>query len=836
MKTQLLVCTALAVLSVPLASAQVSESNDTDVESDRRLGTITVQAQRRDQDILDVPVAVTAFDADALEASGIDDVIDLNLASPSFFLNSLQERTGNTPVRIRGIGTVGSNPGFEGAVGVYIDDVYRSRAGMALATFTDVAGLEVLRGPQGTLFGKNTTAGALVITSKAPVLEEFSAAISATFGNYDAQRYETHVNIPIGEKLAIRGTALIDESDGFFTNPVTGESNQPVDQQSYRLQAAFEPTDRLSGRLVFDHTEAEGPFGYGRSTRFDNSDPLGLQNGLFGPAALNLIPTAPGAAGYWYWDITTPGAQTDPFSYDVALNRQNQNEVEDQGIALTLDFELTDNISLRSITSSRTFKDDNIGADWDFGPLDFAGELSLQYDFDTFSQEFLLSGDQEFASGANLEYVVGLNYFNEEFDYDRKASVGSQFGPIYSLLLAPSVNFAELGACGPVNPALGCFSVTQVGTPGLNFQDSVFTSEEESLGVFAHGTYNFNDQWSLVGGVRFNSVEKSGTHTNNAAASTLEYFQLVSANALAFALNGAALTGSDFQASQEDEEVTYNFALQYRPTPEMQLYASYSHGFKAGGVNLNNDAAGGAPSLATGLPTEVAPGVFLPLTPESPENVTYDPEFVDAYELGFRWEYGGAGRLSVTAFRSEYDDLQVSVYTGTVFEVFNAGTSTTQGIEIENTYAVTENLTLNGALTWLETAEFGNDVDPGLAGGRRRGQAPEIAYVIGGTYDRPLTNDVDFYVNMNYAFNGDMFLADDGNAPLVDLEQDGYGVFGASVGLREIGSWDVQAFCRNCFEEEYFTYAFNQPFVPGGSPMVNPADPQTYGVRLKKEF
>ena len=835
MKTRILLCTAIALSGYSFATAQ--EAAEEGAQSERRLAGVVVEAQRREQDLLDVPLAVQAFDERALEASGIDDVIDLNLASPSFFMNALQERTGNTPVRIRGVGTVGSNPGFEGAVGVYIDDVYRSRAGMALATFTDIGGLEVLRGPQGTLFGKNTTAGALVLRSNAPVLEEFSAEIGGTFANYNSQRYEANINVPLGEKVAIRASALIDESDGFFTQPVTGENNQPTDQQSYRFQVAFEPTDRIRGRLILDRTEADGPFGYGRSTRLDNSDPLGLQNGLFGPAALNAIPTAPGGAGYWYWDITTPGAQADPFSYEVAVNRLNENEVEDQGVSLTLDFDITDNMSLRSITSSRTFKDYNVGADWDFGPLDFGGALSLEYDFDTFSQEFLLSGEKDFDSGSSLDYVVGLNYFEEEFDYDRKANFGSQFGPIYTLLLAGNgVTFAELGACGPVDFATGCFSVTQVGNAGVDYQDSFFTSKEESLGVFAHGTYNLNDQLSIVGGVRYNSVEKSGTHTNNAAASDLEYFQLVTADALALAFNGAALTGSDFAATQEDEEVTYNAAVQYRPTPDMQIYASYSRGFKAGGVNINNDAAGGAPSLTTGVPREVAPGVFLPFTPATPENVTYDPEFVDSYELGFRWEYGGAGRLSLTAFRSEYDDLQVSVFTGSVFNVFNAGTSTTQGLEIENTYAVTDNLTLNGALTWLETADFGDDVDEGLAVGRRRGQAPEIAYVIGGTYDRPLTDEVDFYVNMNYAYNGDMFLADDGNSPLLELEQDGYGVFGASVGLRAIGNWDLQAFCRNCFEEEYFTYAFNQPFVPGGAPMVNPADPQVYGVSVKKEF
>lgn len=812
MKSKLLLFSAMVLSAHSTGFAQTSGVG---VE-ENRLDTIIVTAQRKSQTILEVPVAVQAFDEAAMEGQGIDDVIDLNLASPSFFMNDLQERTANTPVRIRGIGTVGSNAGFEGAVGIYIDDVYRSRAGMALGTFTDIGSLEVLRGPQGTLFGKNTSAGALVINSNKPDFEGISAEVGVTLGNYDSQRYHGYFNVPFGEKAAFRASALVDRSDGFYTDPITGENNQPTETESYRLQLAFEPTDRLRGRISADYTEASGPYGYGRSTRIDNSDLDGSQNGLFGPAALNLIPGAEGGSGYWYWDLAN-GGDADPFAREVSINRQNENDVADQGIALVLDYDISDNMTLRSITSKRGFIDDNVGADWDFGPLDFAGELSLEYDFDSFSQEVLLTGEQELSGSSSLDYTLGVNYFQEDFKFNRFATVGEQFGDVYSLVL------------GGLPPNV-------LGDPSVTLADQDSASDEESLGVFGHATYNINDQLSLVGGLRYNNIQKRVTSINSAADGTLQgyYDSILAGGQFFYLIGGAALSGVDFDETIDNEELTYSAAVQYRPTPDMQLYASYNRGFKAGGVNIGPDAAGGAPSVSGTNLIEVAPGDIRTFTEFTPDNVTFEPEFVDAFELGFKWEYAGAGRLSATAFRAEYDDLQVSIFNGQTFDVLNAGTSLTQGVELENTYSVSDHLTLHGALTWLETAEFGDDVSPLLAAGRRRGQAPKLALSVGGSYDRPVSEDIDVYLNANFAYNSQMFLND--GVDLADVETGAYGVVGGSIGLRDLGNWDISGFCRNCLDEEYFTYAFNQPFVAGGSAMINTNDPMTYGVKLTKGF
>lgn len=248
---------------------------------------------------------------------------------------------------------------------------------------------------------------------------------------------------------------------------------------------------------------------------------------------------------------------------------------------------------------------------------------------------------------------------------------------------------------------------------------------------------------------------------------------------------------------------------------------------------MTENAAAGEPSslAARGIDPDGDGRSFAPYTPDT---VDFEPEFVDAYELGFRWEYAGAGRLGVTVFHSDYDDLQVSQFTGLVFQVINAGSSTTEGVEIENLYRFNDRFVLNASATYLN-AEYGSDA-VGLPAGRDRGLSPEWSVVLSGQYTQPLSDNWELFVNANYSFYTEMFLAEDVSLPLTAETQDDYSVFGAEIGLYGPAGWEVSAFCANCFDEEFFTYAFNQPFVSGGSPMGNPGAPRTYGLRIIKDF
>ena len=825
----------VAVSAIPLAP----------VAAETALEEIVVTAQRREQNLMDVPVAVTSYTGEMLEAAGVEDMLDLNLASPSFFGNTLSDPLGNSPVRIRGIGTGGGNPGFEGAVGMYVDGVFRSRAGAAMMTFFDMDNVEILRGPQGTLFGKNTTAGAIVQRSAAPQIGESEAGVSAEAGNYASKGVDAFVNVPVGETAALRLSALWEEDDGFFEHPVDGRDTAWTENTAVRLQLAVDPADRFSARFILDWSEWDSPANYGRSTRIDNRDLNGLNNTLWPSFALNQ---STGGEGYWYWTPDPTGANpgpADPFGYEIATTQDADSVLEQWGAVAHLDFELNDNWALRSVTGYRDIDNDNLNGDWDFGPLGLAGRLDQVFRFETWSQEFLLNGSFDFDDGSSLEVVTGLHYFAEDIQYNRIATVGPQFQSLLAFSIFGGVaplggGFADgpllgLPACngGVPNPSAFCFSLAQVGNTAYEFQNVLWDQEEKSTGLFVHATYDLNDQWSLIAGVRWNRVEKDITADNQAAMTDEQYFDDVVNNSLGFYFADAALASPDWDGSIANEEFTYLATLQFRPTEDTQLYLSYSRGFKAGGFNMTENAAAGEPSLPTARGVD-PDGDGRTFAPYAPEGVDFAPEFVDAYELGFRWEYLDAGRLGVTLFRSEYDDLQVSQFTGLVFQVINAGSSTSQGVEIENFYQFNRNFGLNLGLTYLD-AEYGSDV-VGLPAGRDRGLSPELSAVVGLRYNQQVSNNAELFGNLNYSYYTEMFLAEGVGFPLQGEKQDDYSVLGAELGVRLADGWGISAFCANCFDEEYFTYAFNQPFVSGGSPMGNPGSPQTYGVRLRKSF
>ena len=781
-----------------------------------QLEEVIVTAQRKAQDLSEVPIAVTAYSAEGLKAAAVDDLSDLNLASPSFMATPfLSDPIGNAPVRIRGIGTGGGNPGFEGAVGLYVDDVYRSRTGSAMLTFFDMAGVEILRGPQGTLFGKNTTAGALLMRTAAPDFTETYGSVTAELGNYGQQMIEGMINVPLGDTAALRVAAIKDEQDGWFQHPVTGEDTFWIDNEAIRVGFAFQPSDTLSGRITLDYSTMESPGNYGTSTRLDNLDSEGndaRQDGL-AAFALNLIPGAPGGEGYWYWDFPN-SRDVDPYSRDIAVNNVGTYELKQYGVTANLDWDINDTWTLRSITGYRDIQSESLDGDWDFGPVALAGGLDQVFEFETFSQEFLLSGDLEVGNGRYMEITTGFNYFTEDIAYERRASPGVQFAPFY---------FAGLGSLLP-------FPIESYGVPGFNFQDLLFDQKEDSYGVFAHVSYELSETFTLIGGLRYNRIDKEADTDNRAAPTHDAYHDLVVANAAFFYAVGAGVASPDWDGETGDEEWTYLVTGQYRPNDDNMFYASYSRGFKAGGFNLTENARG------------MIPGGLLPGTGGAPDangrfftpaaNPSFGPEFVDAYELGWKWEISAAARLSATIFYSDYEDLQVSSFNGLAFEVANAGTSTTQGLELEFDWALTDELVLTGGATFLE-AEYGDDTE-GFPAGRQRGQTPEQAIVLGVRYNRPLGNSLELYYSGNVAYNSEMFLAEGTSEPLRSLEQDAYTVVSSTLGLRGNDRWDLALFCNNCFDEDYYEWGFNQPFQ--NAITVNPAPPQTYGARFTVNF
>ncbi len=851
-------------LSIAIASVLLGAVATGDARAEGlALEEVVVTATRSQASLLDVPVAVSAMSGEELEAAGAGDLMDLTLVSPSMYAYSTSDPMA-TPLKLRGIGTSSGNPGFESSVGLYVDDVYRSRAGAALTTFFDMAGVEVLRGPQGTLFGKNTSAGAILQKTAPAEIGEQSASISGEAGNYNSYQVSGHVNVPLGDSVAFRLSGLTSDTDGFFENPATDDDEiASTDVDAIRAQISFEGNN-FDGRLVYDYSEMETFTHRGRSVRADNRggvDATGTGTGvnaLFVAAALD---TSTGGLGAWYWPVEPifvggafAGFDTlgpaKPYDREVLTDLDEPSNMRQQGVTLHLNTELSDSISLRSITGWRQL-DNTAGGDADFGPVALSGGFNVGYDFETLSQEFIFSGTTD-----RLSWVAGANYFRETIGYTQDTDLGPQllttWGPITTALLAPA------GLDALVDPA------SFARTDGTYLQDSRFTQEEDSYGIFGQVTFDLTDQFSLIVGARYNSIEKEGAHNNlldGGATDRQEgmnnYFDLLFNNARMFyLLGGLAAISPDWENSIDEEEVTWDAALQWRPTDELQVYAKYAFGFKSGGINLNIDAIGGQPSsaplgawAATGFdPAALATidGVFEFTGPAETFGIrtfeaidesgnTYEPEEVDSYEIGVRWEYmDGRGRVSTNVFYADYQNLQVAIFSGTQFFVVNAGSSESQGVEVENTFQATDDLTLISNIAYLD-ATYGNDVTF-LAAGRDRGQSPSWSVVLGGRYNRPISEALSLYANANYSWYSEMFISEEGQEPLVSEKQDAYGVFGLTVGLRSEEGWNLSVFCQNCFDEEYADHAFNQTFFLGGSPMINPGAPREYGLRASYNF
>jgi len=365
-KQRLLMGAAGFATAISMSATPALAQNETAAEDD---DVIIVTATRRAQDVQDVPIAVTAVSPKQLENAGVVDVRDIAQVAPSFSTNSAQSSTRTPTFQIRGVGTAGNNLGFESAVGVFIDGAYQSRPGIALSEFVDVERLEVLRGPQGTLFGRNTTAGAINLTTKRPDLSEFGGFANATYGNLDLLSVQGAVNVPIvQDTLAVRVTGAYRERDGYVdvldsSGTQIGESGV-LDQFLVRGQLGYESEGGVRARLIVDYSEADticcSPIEI-LSSPLETSGLLGALSGdPRGGQAGPIVNSNP---------FDTGAAQDALDARITTANRLPLESSESLGITGELEFPLGDNTDLILIGSYRKF-DTVESADSDFQGID----------------------------------------------------------------------------------------------------------------------------------------------------------------------------------------------------------------------------------------------------------------------------------------------------------------------------------------------------------------------------------------------------------------------------------------------------------------------------------
>lgn len=836
---------ACSALTTP-AFAQDTQEDAAATKDDN---VIIVTATRRAQDVQDIPLAVTAIAPQQLEAQRVVNIQQIAALAPSFTASQAQLASGSVVLRVRGVGTTSNNIGFESAVGIFIDGAYQARPGVALSEFVDVERVEVLRGPQGTLFGRNTSAGALNITNVRPDVTEFSGFVNAEYGNFDEKSLQGAINVPIVEDtVALRLTGAYRQRDGFLTvvdrtGREIGDTND-VDQWLVRGQIGWDTESGLRGRIIADYSKSKSSC-CGAIELFQT--PL-VGAGAFAAVGLG----ANGGNGQPF--VST--SRVDQAGFEQALDNRIVSanfapvaDIDNYGVTGELEFPISDSADLIFIGSYRKYQSFE-NYDSDFTGLDIFNVDALNLEIDNWTAELRLQGE---AIEGKLNYMIGGFYSDEQIDQTQQFALGADFDRNFG---------AFLGAAAGATPLQSLVGVSPAGTRTTNR----FQQDAKSYAVFTHNSFEITDGLELTLGARYSWEEKSGgfsqVSTNNtvcpATLGRLGAIGMINP-ALVPAFIGIGCFGftapanlpqaaalplpRTFQSTFEDEELIYTVKLGYEISPFVSSYASFTHGYKAGGINLDTTAAvGGA-------------------------NPSFQSEEVDAYELGVKAQTPDRSvTVNVAAFLEQFSNFQVLEFTGTAFATFNVPKANTRGLEIEALVRPADGLTINLATTILEASYpadcAGNQVAPQVVSlcGNDLTNAPRIIALAGAMWEKPISDDVEFFLSGQVRVEDDQRTSTQAIVPpsaaqitalgvdaavaaqplIVADIQDGKAFVNMRAGLRFAGGkYALEGWVNNLTDEVVRGVTFNTTLRSTGANNSRSAfslPPRQYGVTLRAKF
>jgi iron complex outermembrane recepter protein len=884
-KLQMLGVSSLAIIMAAPAYAQTADSDSEAVNDE-----IIVTATLRNMDVQDIPIAVTAIAPEALDRQGISDIKNLASISPSFNIQSSQTETQGTSIKIRGVGTTGNNTGLESSVGVFIDGVYQSRPGVALGDLVDLERLEILRGPQGTLFGRNTSAGALNVTTKRPSLTTVEGFVNASYGNYNFMNLQAGVSLPIAQDVAgVRLSGTWRKRDGYLKTPGGVESNDR-DRYMLRGQLYIEPNSDVSIRLLVDYAKTDEQCCQAVIVRETELAPFFAANGLSndgvdqsGSTALN----------------------------NLSINAKNYlNGSKQWGMSgeLKWDFgaaKLTYIGSYRKFDSSSTttggFTANDTYTVGNGASTSRPGILPNGDHIKTFTQELRLQGT---AFDDKLDWLIGGFYGDEQIRADQTMTLNADFQRTGS-----AFNFGPATTVGPPfgfgsNPL---FSFTAFGNAGLpvnangNFAENRFLQDAKSWSIFTHNVFNISDQLSLTLGARYVTEKKEASFnqlgsTTGAGASACQASVngvltgavpaparagLIGLNCFPFAtsvnLTAPAALGGGLASrflplprlwsdTFKDDEITYTAQIGYKPNDDLLFYAGYSHGFKSGGFNLDPQSATlqNSAAILAGLATPGGPVTVAPVYADP----SFDSEKVDQIEIGVKATFGPI-KANLALFDMKMSDFQVLEFTGVQFLTFNVNSARSTGAELELFGRLSDHISANVSATYANS-RYPNDCNVGVAAaalasvnrlcGSTLTNAPKFAGVVGLTYDGPL-NDSGWRLlvngNINYSDRRrtSTIPLDTNNAPVPLDYQDAYFKMNARIGLTTPDErFTFEVWGTNLSNEITRGITANTPLRGGGGTADNPAtvanefapgtrsrigfveEPRMYGLTVRAKF
>lgn len=872
----LLLGAALAALVwAPQAMAQDNPAPASGVFADE----IIVTATKREQTLQDVPVAVTVTTGKTIEEAQIRDLKDLQSVVPSLRVNQLQS-SANTNFYIRGFGNGANNAGIEPSVGLFIDGVYRSRSASMIADFPDVERIEVLRGPQSTLFGKNASAGVISIVTKKPQFT-FGGNAEATYGNYNAVTLKGMVTGPVSDTIAVSLAGGLNKRDGTVRDLATGERTNDRDRWFARGQMLFDNHDGLEVRLIGDYGKID-------------------ENCC---AVVNLRQALPTMAIFALGGaVNQPSQKYDNIAY---YNFESTNKIKNWGFSGQIDYDLG-GTKLTSITAYRR-TDALTNQDSDFSSADLLGRNWQDLRIKTFTQELRANFDL----GDKLHGLVGAYYFNEKIDQNNEVYWGSD-ARTYADLLVQSLtgganNIGHLNS-GDLELILGNLEGNPAKYVGQFFEagtglTEAYAVKNEAWSVFGQLDFEVAPGLTVTGGINYTHDKKryaTNTTSNDTFAAvdlvadgqtaifaqglanlgvnpsdpaavyafatnpaTAPYYQAVVNYAAANATNPEVNSLLALQPLQyfppfmnvpnavengriSDGNVSYTARVAWDVSPAINLYAAFATGYKAASINLSRDSR---PTPADLVELRAQGLAVTNLTSGSryanPENST-------VYEAGLKANWGLVS-ANVAVFKQIIKDFQSNIFTGSGFFLANAGKQSAFGIEFEGSAKPVDPLTLTLSMTYLDAkydkfllSAFGD-----LSGTRPAGASP-LSVTFGGEWVQKMGNGDRIILRGDYHYEM-LFKLVEGLPGLVTYDAAGNvaDVSAALAAAREFkqdindvnasltyamaNGIELSVWGRNLLNDRTILQIFDSPAQPG-SISGYPNQPRTYGVAARYRF
>ncbi len=833
--------------------AQVPQEDDDEDQTDGIAAgnLIVVTASKRETTLQETPISVSVTTGETLERAQIRDLNDLQTVAPSLRVNTLQS-SANTNFVIRGFGNGANNAGIEPSVGVFIDGVYRSRSAAQIGDLANVQRIEVLRGPQSTLFGKNASAGVISVVTREPQFE-FGGSVEATYGNFNQYIFKGDVTGPLTETIALSLDGNYNKRDGYVDVPNLGIDINNRDRYSVRAQALFEPSNDFKIRLIGDYNRIDEECCY----------------------AGNIVagPTVPALFG-----VGGAIVVEDLFGDTTFLNIPPTNEIDSYGGSAQIDYDIGA-LTLTSISAYRELKSDNL-QDVDFSSADIVNQVTNQ-DIRTISQELRVASDFD----GPLNFLLGGFYFKEDIEQDSQLLLGPGARPFFSLLTGNPQTF---------NGVEAAFGLPQgsIFSEGL-LTDERFTLDNEAYSIFGTVDFELFEGLILTGGLNYTNDKKDFT-ANLTAFDELANINLVDAGIVgglarfgvdgrdpaalaAFAAANPAVFGAIAAGAQNpatnpllglralqfqppflnipnavedgrtrDDKLTYTGRVAYEIDNNLNVYFTYATGYKASSVNLSRDSRP--------LPGDFTPGplgstILAPSSPVRDAGLAVanlgtgtrfaGPEEAEVYEIGLKAQFEGLG-FNIALFDQTLEGFQSNIFTGTGFALANAGAQSTKGFEFDATIVPVEPLILTFAMTYLDAVydDFPNSAVGDLTG-QRPANIPEYSIATSATYAHEFGVSGNFLIGrVDYTHESNVNLTNGlpafGPAAENRFRSEVNLVNGSLTFAMENGL-ELVGYVRNLLDDRFITTVFDG-VAQAGTVSGYPNQPRTYGGTVRFKF